>query len=59
MAYFCSALQLQDLENGIVVIVMHCDRYLVLGDEVVLGRGWDFVVGTIRDGCTRLGDGVL
>lgn len=55
MTDFGGTLKLRDLENGIIVVVVHKDGLLILGEKLRGRRGTQIVVRSVRDGSSRLG----
>lgn len=55
MANFGRALKLDDLENGVIVVVVHRHGLLILGEELRARKGTHIVVRSVGDGSTRLG----
>lgn len=55
VANFSRTLKLRDLKNGVIVVVVHRDGLLILGEELRARRGTHVVVRSVCDGGSRLG----
>lgn len=55
VANFGQTLKLRDLEDGVIVVVVHRDGLLILGEELRACRGTQVVIRSVCDGSSRLG----
>lgn len=52
---FCRTLKLCNLKDGVIVVIVHRDGLLMLGEELRGRRRIHIVVRSVRDGSSRLG----
>lgn len=55
VANFGRTFEFRDLKNGVIIVVVHSDGLLILGEELRVRRGTHVVVRSVCDGSSRLG----